>query len=181
MDKPVIKKFLLFCSFILATQLLNAAITPDQLELLESLPADQRDSILKKMETVDKLQEDIDDTFENESNLVRRPEYEDLEDVEIDELCEECIFGYEFFKYSPTTFATSSFSITPDYVLGPGDKIELNYYGSEDLTFEAFIARDGSLFVPRLGPVYLSGMTFSKATEFIDNKVKKELIGVDVS
>ena len=36
-------------------------------------------------------------------HVVRRPEYEDLEDIEIDELCEEYIFGYEFFKYSPST------------------------------------------------------------------------------
>ncbi len=154
---------------------------PEQMEIINKLPADQRDSILKKMERADMLQEEIDDRFENEITLIKRPDYEDLKDEEIEDECDDCIFGYDFFKYSPTTFATSSFSITPDYILGPGDKLEINMFGAEEISAESYISREGSLFVPKLGPVFLAGMTFSKATEYLENKVRRELIGVDIS
>ncbi len=160
---------------------ISAEITDSQMELVNGLPPDQRDALLKKMEKADTLQGEIEEVFDNKSTLVKRPEYEELDDEEIKNRCDECIFGYDFFKYSPTTFATSSFSITPDYILGPGDKLELNFFGSDDFSTEAFISREGSFFIPKLGPVNLSGMTFSKATEYIQNKVKEELIGVEVS
>ena len=58
---------------------------------------------MSKMERANQgLQEEIEDAFEEKETLVERPELEELEE---DEVCLDCIYGYDFFKYSPTTFA----------------------------------------------------------------------------
>ena len=155
-------------------------ITDSQRELLNNLPADQRDSILQKMNQANKLQDEINEVFESESTLIERPERDSRESKE-DE-CEDCIFGYDFFKYSPSTFIqTSSSPVPSDYILGPGDKLELNYYGSNIQTVESYIARNGEIFLPLIGPVNLAGMKFEEARKFLNEKVKKHLIGTEIS
>ena len=154
-------------------------VTDAQKELLSKLPADQRDSILEKMTSANKLQDEINEVFDSESTLIERPE---LETKEPEEDCKDCIYGYDFFKYSPSTFVQTSASPVPsDYVLGPGDKLELNYYGSNIQTVESFIARNGEIFLPLIGPVNLAGMKFEEAREFLNEKVKRHLIGTEIS
>ena len=47
-------------------------ITSAQQELLNQLPADQRDSILQKMNKANQIQDEIDEVFESESTLIER-------------------------------------------------------------------------------------------------------------
>jgi len=65
-------------------------------------------------------------------------------------------------------------------MLGPGDKLSIEYFGNENLTKEGFIGRTGVLHLPLLGPVTLAGLTFSEANSLITRKVKSELIGTEV-
>ena len=45
---------------------------------------------------------------------------------EDEEECEECIYGYDLFVNTPTTFALSTnVPIPQDYILGPGDKLKI--------------------------------------------------------
>ena len=76
---------------------------------------------------------------------------------------------------------TSASPVPSDYILGPGDKLELNYYGSNIQTVESFIARNGEIFLPLIGPVNLAGMKFEEARKFLNEKVKKHLIGTEIS
>ena len=95
--------------------------------------------------------------------------------------CDDCIYGYDLFVDTPTTFALSSNTPLPqDYILGPGDKLAVEYFGNNNEKKEAFITRSGRFNLPLLGPINLSGMLFSKAEELIANKVKSELIGTEV-
>ena len=49
----------------LSPSLIYAAVSEDQMKLLEQLPPDQRASILQKMESASSLQEEIEETFED--------------------------------------------------------------------------------------------------------------------
>ncbi len=180
----MVKKYIVFLQFLIlaifSLSIKAEDITDSQKELLNNLPADQRDSILQKMNQANKLQDEINEVFESESTLIERPERDSRESKE-DE-CEDCIFGYDFFKYSPSTFIqTSSSPVPSDYILGPGDKLELNYYGSNIQTVESYIARNGEIFLPLIGPVNLAGMKFEEARKFLNEKVKKHLIGTEIS
>ena len=168
--------FLLICSnFASANE-----PTPAQLELLEQLPPDLRENVKEKMTTASSLQSEIEETFEDSRSLILKPELENIEGEE--EYCQDCIYGYNFFKFTPSTFApVGDTPVNASYVLGPGDKLLVNFYGSEEIEEKAFINREGLAVLPLLGPVYLQGMTFSEANEFLKNKAKNELLGVDVN
>ena len=140
--------------------------------LLESLPPDQRESAMSKMTKRDSIAEEVEEIFEKENSLIERPELETIE-----EECTDCIYGYDFFKYSPTTFApTSDIPIPSDYVLGPGDYLELNFYGSQSMTVNSYISREGIVVLPMLGPTSFLGKTFSQAQEYLNQKAKNELM-----
>ena len=95
--------------------------------------------------------------------------------------CSTCIYGYNFFRSTPTTFALSSnVPVSPDYVLGPGDKLLVELYGNNSNKKDAYISRTGDFNLPLIGPISLVGLTLSKAEEIISAKVKNELIGTEV-
>ncbi len=155
-------------------------ITDEQKMLLEGLPPDQRASILEKMDMMAQAQGEIDEIFEDPNTLIRRPEL-DI-DEEDKEKCEECIYGYDFFEYAPTTFApTESVPISSDYILGPGDSLDIYLYGNDEDEATSFISRTGEIFIPYIGPVNLLGLTFEQANELLKSRVKAELIGTEIS
>jgi polysaccharide export outer membrane protein len=154
------------------------AVEPDESEaLLETLSPDQRESVMGKMNRRDSLNEDVNEAFKDTNTLIERPEQEIL-----DEECLDCIYGYDFFKYSPTTFApTSDIPIPSDYVLGPGDFLEFNFYGSDNSKVVSYISREGEVVLPLLGPINLLGLSFNEARELLNQKARNELIGTEVS
>tara|TARA_Y100001935_G_scaffold232031_1_gene213484 strand:+ start:1280 stop:3055 length:1776 start_codon:yes stop_codon:yes gene_type:complete len=172
----MLKKLLLVNLFYFTGMLLTepSTLTPQQEQLLEQLPPDQRQSIQDRMIDANQMNEEIDEVFEEDSILVERPEK--------DEDCTDCVFGYSLFTYAPSTFAPSNnVPISSSYKLGPGDKVKLNYYGTEQVRLESFISRSGTLELPLLGPVNLAGLSLEESRELIKQKVESELIGTTIS
>ena len=89
----------------------------------------------------------------------------------------DCVFGYEFFKYAPTTFAPiNNVPVASDYILGPGDKLLINLYGTSNKNIESYISREGNFFLPPLGPISLMGLNFGDASKLIKERVNNEII-----
>ena len=121
-------RILLVLSFCLFSSISFSDITENQKKLLENLPPDQRDSIMDKMNQADAIRSEIEETFEEANTLIERPELKAQDQLE---LCEDCAYGYDFFRYSPSTFASSNnIPISSSYVLGPGDKIKVSYFSA---------------------------------------------------
>ena len=181
MSKFNLKNKYIFLPFLLFLIPLKgiAKITDEQKMLLEGLPPDKRASIIEKMDMMAQAQGELDEIFEDPNTLIRRPE---LDADEEEDKCPECIYGYNFFEYAPTTFApTESMPISSDYVLGPGDMLEIFLYGNDEDEATAFISRTGEIFVPYIGPVNLLGLTFEQANELLKTRVAAELIGTEIS
>lgn len=178
MKSNTLVAFFLF-SVVFSNYVFSNTVTAEQEQLLKQLPPDQRERILNKMNQADELQQELEDKFENPEVMTKRPElYEEFEEIPD---CEECIFGYDFFRYAPSTYALSTNSSVPqDYVLGPGDKISVNLYGNQTEEFSSYITREGVLNIPKLGPVNLMGLTFQNANNMLQEKVRSELIGTEV-
>ena len=155
-------------------------LPPEQLAMLEQLPPDQRESIKEKLRVATGLQGEIEQAFEEVISLVKKPELKDLKDQ--DGYCSECIYGFNFFQFSPSTFAPSDDTpINSSYSMGPGDKLLVNYYGSDEKTEEVFVNREGIVVLPLLGPVNVTGMTYGEASKYIQDKAKSELIGTQIN
>ena len=173
--KNFIKKYFLVL-ILFSGGIISAAPSADQAELLKQLPPDQREAMLKKMNEADDLNEDIEKAFDDDPQMVER------KDLLEPEQCDDCIYGYSLFRFSPSTFAPANqIPISSSYALGPGDQIEMVLYGNEQAKGKAYISREGTLNIPLLGPVTLAGLTFDSAVDLLNRRLEKEVIGTKIS
>lgn len=82
------------------------------------------------------------------------------------------VFGREIFDKNNVTFAPNYNIPTPaNYILGAGDQIFLEIWGSTQKTYDLKISPDGNINIPNVGPVHLSGLTVEKAQQIINEKL----------
>ena len=102
--------------------------------------------------------------------------------VQIDQSGELKRFGYDIFGSPPSTFAPATFiPVSEGYLIGPGDTVDILLYGSMDEYYSLTVNRDGAIDVPLLGPIYVTGITFSDMREIITRIIESELVGVKSS
>ncbi|MDG1165264.1 MAG: SLBB domain-containing protein, partial [Porticoccaceae bacterium] len=91
-------------------------------------------------------------------------------------------YGYDLFANEANTFAPSTnIPVSADYLLGPGDSLEVMLFGKTNNSFSIEINRNGIVDFPGLGPVGLAGLTFEEAKEVIKTRISTQMIGVNVS
>lgn len=89
------------------------------------------------------------------------------------------LFGTDIFDADVSTFVpVDNAPIPATYVLGPGDTINVQLYGSENRTLNLTVGRDGTVSFPDLGPVELAGLDFESARSLILDRISEEMIGV---
>ena len=88
-------------------------------------------------------------------------------------------FGYDLFAGAPTTFAPATDIPVPvDYVIGPGDTVELQLFGNTNAQYSLVVGRDGVLNVPELGPITVAGLQFTALQETLRQRITEQMIGV---
>ena len=111
---------------------------------------------------------DIDNSlFDNEEQNVDEDEfiYESLIDTLNNELD---YFGYNVFYGDPKSFQSSTFgAIDPGYIIGPGDQVIVMLWGESQFRQEFTIDREGYVFVPEVGQVFVNGLNL----EALENKL----------
>ncbi len=91
-------------------------------------------------------------------------------------------FGYDLFEGYPSTFAPATdIPVPDDYILGPGDSFDVQIYGRDPATYNLDVDRDGRVQFPKLGPISVAGLTFDRARALIEGRVRKQMIGNQVS
>ena len=91
-------------------------------------------------------------------------------------------FGYDLFANAPTTYApAASIPVSGDYLLGPGDTLDILFYGKANNAFSLEINREGFVDFPELGPVGLAGLTYGEAKEMLQARISAQIIGTQVS
>ena len=72
------------------------------------------------------------------------------------------IYGRQLFRDVPTTFAPlDQTPVTPDYVVGPGDELLIRVWGQVVFNDRLTVDRSGSIYVPKVGSIHVSGIPFS--------------------
>ncbi len=91
-------------------------------------------------------------------------------------------FGYQLFAGTPNTFAPAAdIPVPPEYVLGPGDELQMQFYGSRDDSMNMVIDREGVIELPKVGALTLVGLSFVQAKALIAEQVRQKMIGVTTS
>ncbi|SMD34321.1 protein involved in polysaccharide export, contains SLBB domain of the beta-grasp fold [Reichenbachiella faecimaris] len=84
------------------------------------------------------------------------------------------VFGLEFFKNSTLTFEPGLNMPTPkNYVVGPGDEMIIDIWGASEQTYQLMVSPEGSIRVPNLGPIYVSGLTVEALKSKVISRLKK--------
>jgi polysaccharide biosynthesis/export protein len=91
-------------------------------------------------------------------------------------------FGYDLFDRSRRTFAPDTdIPVPADYVIGPGDTINVQLFGSQDIEHFLPVNRDGTINFPDIGPVSVSGLTFTQMRDTLNQRITEQMIGVRAS
>jgi len=85
------------------------------------------------------------------------------------------VFGFQLFNSENLTFEPPVNIPTPqNYVLGIDDELLVSIWGASQQSYQLRLETNGAINIPDIGPVYISGMEFSKAKELI----KRRLIAI---
>lgn len=90
------------------------------------------------------------------------------------------IYGHKVFNSRGLTFEPSDNLATPqNYVLGPGDEVIIDIWGTNEDHIRQTISPEGSIMISQIGPVYLNGMTINQANNYIKSAFSKKYAGMD--
>ena len=91
-------------------------------------------------------------------------------------------FGYDLFDNAAINIQSMLNSPVPaDYVLGPGDTLEVQLFGNQNQVIRLTVGRDGHVSFPQLGPIDVGGKRYSEVKSDIEARVGRQLIGVRAS
>ena len=92
------------------------------------------------------------------------------------------IFGRSLFEDVPSTFApVENIPVTPDYVIGPGDELYIRAWGTVDIDYRATVDRNGTISIPRVGVVNVSGIRYQDVTAYMRNAVSRVFRGFELT
>ena len=85
---------------------------------------------------------------------------------------DQSIFGSELFTSNSLVFEPNLRIPAPvGYVLGPDDELIISVYGFSEKKYNVTINESGEIYIPNVGPVYISGLSIEEASERIKNKL----------
>lgn len=91
-------------------------------------------------------------------------------------------FGYDFFRNSlQLTSAIDAMPVGTQYMLGPGDVVNLTAWGAVNLRQELTVDRNGELMIPKVGPVRVWGLPFDKAKTAVDEAMSRYFRNYEMS
>ncbi|MGM9510868.1 SLBB domain-containing protein [Larkinella sp. GY13] len=91
------------------------------------------------------------------------------------------LFGYQLFNdpANGSVFQPNINIATPKgYVVGPNDQLNINIYGYSEAVYQTTVNPDGFIYLQRVGPVHVSGLTIEQARGRILDRLAKIYVGL---
>ncbi|MCF6260800.1 MAG: polysaccharide export protein, partial [Gammaproteobacteria bacterium] len=167
--------------FVLLISAVSQAAVPSaqQMQMLDQLSPEQQAELLqtfKKTPGADKVI-----PLEQPEVVVPMPMREDsvMGLATVDNALKP--FGYDLFAGVPTTFSpVTEIPIPIEYVIGPGDTVQVQLYGKENQQHELMVNREGLLQFPGIGPIAVTGMRFDELKNDLQRRIKEQMPGVQI-
>lgn len=191
---------LLFTSlsvFSITAQAQVAGVTPQQLEQFKQLPRAQQEMLARQygfdLSLLDsqgglsgnKTNEDPQTIFPRGTTFDENGDPVIPQDIAAQFEEDEGVpqpFGYKLFAGEPSTFAQVTGAPVPsNYVIGVGDTLQVQLYGKESKSHQLVVDRQGRVTIPDLGPIQVSGLTFDKMRDLVQQEVSQRLIGMQAA
>ena len=161
------KTLIIYLSVILFAPLSLTQSEEYDESFLESLPEEVREDLLERK----KSREDSEEPqYRRPSSFINKPE--DIEDSDR--------FGIKIFSMMQTTLMPlNEPNFDGSYTLDYGDVIEVQLVGQRSSVENLPVKRDGSISLPEIGKIFVSGLPLEEASEIIKSKVNTAFIGVN--
>lgn len=132
---------------------------------LESLPESVRADLTEKIDAKDDLNKPV---YRRASTFIDKDKPQSI------------VFGSQFFDVEQTSFMPiNEPNLDSSYVLDFGDVLEIQLIGQKNLIDSYPISRDGSVNLPNVGKLTVSGLSLDDASKLIKASIKSSFIGTE--
>jgi protein involved in polysaccharide export with SLBB domain len=153
--------------FISALIIMSSAAISQELDdaYLASLPESVRNDVLQNIETRNDLEKPL---YRRQSSMTNKPDIDSNR------------FGDKIFDMMQSSFMPiNEPNFDSSYVIDFGDVIEIQFIGQKNLIEKFSVKRNGSINIPQIGQIFISGLSLDTITEIIKSKVDEAYIGVE--
>ncbi|HEY1461933.1 MAG TPA: polysaccharide biosynthesis/export family protein, partial [Terriglobales bacterium] len=92
------------------------------------------------------------------------------------------IFGQNLFRNVPSTFAPlDRVPVTPDYLIGPGDELQIRAWGQIDINYRAVVDRTGSIYLPKVGAINVAGLRYDELNGALTKSIGRVFKNFDLN
>jgi len=190
-------RFILSTLFVVSFPLNAITPTPEQLKMFQQLSPAQQQTILnsagkqggfttqkpitqpviverKSPVTDNEISKQVQEGLDKATLIVKK------ESKQVSQKLKQ--YGYDLFAGTPTTFAPATDIPVPvNYIIGPGDTVEVQLFGKDNEQYSLIVTREGILNFPGIGPITVAGLTFSELKVNLQQRIKAQMIGVKAS
>ena len=84
------------------------------------------------------------------------------------------LFGQSLFLQPPSTFSPIDWMQVPsDYVIGPGDELQIKIWGQVQASLRVIVDRSGQIYIPQVGQVSVAGVHYGNLEQHLKDEVSK--------
>jgi protein involved in polysaccharide export with SLBB domain len=84
------------------------------------------------------------------------------------------LFGQSLFAQPPSTFSPVDWMQVPsDYIIGPGDELEINIWGQITANLRVTVDRSGQIYVPQVGEISVAGVHYGDLEQHLKQEILK--------
>nr|WP_294867122.1 SLBB domain-containing protein [uncultured Pseudogulbenkiania sp.] len=92
------------------------------------------------------------------------------------------VFGQELFQSPLSTFAPlDAMQVNGDYVIGPGDEIQLRGWGMVDIDITSTVDRNGSIYLPSVGSIRVAGVKYRDLQGYLKKSISRVFTNFDLA
>jgi protein involved in polysaccharide export with SLBB domain len=84
------------------------------------------------------------------------------------------LFGQSLFLQAPSTFSPIDWMQVPsDYIIGPGDELQIKIWGQVQASLRVFVDRSGQIYIPQVGQVSVAGIHYGDLEQHLKSEISK--------
>jgi protein involved in polysaccharide export with SLBB domain len=84
------------------------------------------------------------------------------------------LFGQSLFLQPPSTFSPiDRFQVPSDYVIGPGDELQIKVWGQVEADLRVIVDRSGQIYIPQVGEISVAGIHYGDLEEHLRRDVSR--------
>jgi protein involved in polysaccharide export with SLBB domain len=92
------------------------------------------------------------------------------------------LFGQSLFTQPPSTFAPiDHLQVPSDYVIGPGDELQIRVWGQVQADLRVIVDRSGQIYIPQVGEISVAGVHYGDLEEHLKGAISRVFKNFDIT